>query len=706
MQFLSPWFFAAFAALAVPIIIHLLNLRKPQTLKFSTVAFFKVLQQSTIRRIRLKKWILLAIRLLAIALLVLGLMRPFMPSGVGMMASAGQPRLYLILADNSLSMSQVDVNGPYIQQLKDFLVTLVGNAGPRDQFILAPTNGEWTVQGRLDAGRFREAVDDLEPVAKGNYISDRLTALADASVEPGEHLPVLFVITDGQVSQMEPLTNRGLSVRQGQEPLPVQFIRVGNRPSSNVGITGLRILNRILGTGRPVIVEAEITNFNSDPVSNLFLTLESDGQQGGQYTVALNPGEARTYLFEVRPQRAGYITGRVYMEGDAFSADDQRFFSISIPESMPVLYVRENTPRPAELNSYLLPVLRAAQETSGRIEVVEARPGNLPDFGRFQAIILDGLRELPEAFTTELLSFVQDGRSLIILPSEMGNQTAYNRLLQRFGAPEFAGIRGEYASYQSIAKLGRLSREHPVLEDLFELRDNEDIRIELPDFYYYWLVNTTVSDRSRVLFESNLSEPLVVEQPYGAGVLLLSAFGTDPGWSNMPARPLFAPLFYRMVLYAAARDVRSEQGVTLGQGLDITERMSSRDVSAMLNGVTYKPEARQTRSGVNLRYAGQEWTPGILRIESGNENTIMSVNLPESESNLATVEDARLGTFFTNELELAEILRLDAQSNPNYSEFLETAGMGREIWHLFLLFGIMLLMLETFISRWYKAENV
>ncbi len=706
MQFLSPWFFAAFAALAVPIIIHLLNLRKPQTLKFSTIAFFKVLQQSTIRRIRIKKWILLAIRLLAITLLVLGLMRPFMPSGVGMMASAGQPRLYLILVDNSLSMAQVDVNGPYMQQTKDFLIALVGNAGPRDQFILAPTNGEWTVQGRLDAGRFREAVESLEPVAKGNYIAERLTALADASVEPGEHLPVLFVIGDAQGSQLEPLTNRSPSVRQGQEPLPVQFVRVGERPSNNVGITGLRILNRILGTGRPVIVEAEITNFNSDPVSNLFLTLESDGQQGGQYTVSLNPGEVRTYLFEVRPQQAGYITGRVYMEGDAFGADDQRYFSISIPASMPVLYVREATQRPAELNSYLLPVLRAAQETSGRIEVVETQPGNMPDLNRFQAVILDGLRELPEAFSAELLSFVQDGQSLIILPNELGNQTAYNRLLQRFGAPEFSGFRGEYASFQSIAKLGRLSRDHPVLEDLFELRENEDIRIELPDFYYYWLVNTTTSDRSRVLFESNLSEPLVVEQPYGAGVVLISAFGADPGWSNLPARPLFAPLFYRMVLYAAARDVRQEQGVVLGQGLDITERLSSRDVSALLNGVTYKPEARQTRSGVNLRYAGQEWTPGILRVESGSDFTVLSVNLPVEESNLATIEDARLSTFFADELELSETLRLDAQSNPNYSEFLETAGMGREIWHLFLLFGIILLMFETFISRWYKAENV
>jgi hypothetical protein len=706
MQFLSPWFFAAFAALAVPVIIHLLNLRRPQTLQFSTVAFFKVLQQSTIRRIKIKRWILLALRMVAVALMVFALLRPFMPSGVGSMAASNQPKLYLILADNSQSMAQIDVNGPYINQLKDFLITLVGNAGPRDQFILAPSNGEWQVRGRLDAGSFREAVEALEPVAKGNYMGERLTELIDASVEPGEHLPVLFVISDGQRTQLEQISSRNAQLRDGREPLEVQFIRVGEQATRNVGITDVRILNRILGTNRPVLVETEVTNFNADPISNMFLTLESDGRQGGQYTVNLEPGETRSFVFEVRPDRAGYITGRVYMEGDDFTADDEQYFSISIPATMPMLYVRDADNRPSELRSYLLPVLRAAEETSGRIEVVEARPDQLPDLSRFQAIIFDGLRTLPEASIADIQAFVQDGRSLIVLPSEAGNQTSYNKVLQLFGAPTFTGIRGEYASYQSVAKLGRLSRDHPVLEDLFELRENEDIRVEVPDLYYYWVMDASSSDRSRVLFESNLSEPLIIEQPYGSGIVLLSAFGADPGWSNLPARPLFAPLYYRMVLYAAARDIRNVSGVVLGAGLDLTERIVSRDVDAELNGVVYKPEIRQTRGGLNLRYPGQEWTPGIVNITAGDDVISLAVNLPADESILVTAPTSDISAFFEGDVKLGQELQLNAQLDPDYSNFLQSAGMGREVWHLFLVVGIILLMVETFISRWYKAENV
>jgi hypothetical protein len=705
MQFLSPWFFAAFAALAIPVIIHLLNLRKPETLRFSTVAFFKVLQQSTIRRIKIKKWILLAIRLLAITMLVLALLRPFMPTGYGSIVSSNQPRLYLILADNSLSMSQIDVNGPYIQQLQNFLSTLVENSGPRDQFVLAPTNGEWQLRGRLDAGRFMQAVKELEPVAKGNYISERLNELIQTSLEPGEQAPILFVLSDGQTSQLEPLRQRTITDRQGRDPLPVQFIQVGSTPVNNTAITDIKVLNRILGTGKPVILEVDVTNYGQDPVSNVFLTLESDAQQGGQYTLELKAGESKSYLFELRPNQAGHISGKAYLDGDRFAADDQRYFSLPIPESIPVLYVSDNSGRSSSQVSYLLPVLRAGEENSGRFQITTSRSDQLPSLNSYQIIVLDGLAQIPEAIIENLLSFVQEGNSLIILPGERGVQSSYNRFLQRMGAPTFQGTRGEYNSNESITRFGRLGRDHPVLDDLFELDENEDIRIENPDFYYYWLLNAQNADRARILFESNLAEPMIVEQPYGSGLALLTAFGTDPGWSNLPTRPIFAPLFYRMLLYASARDLSAGQKLLVGQGLDITERSLQQEIEIELNGTLFKPEIRQTRMGTNIRYQGQEWMPGVLNVRSGNQIIKLALNLPADESNFKISSSDQIQQYYNNDLQAGDTFRLDGIGN-DYKTYFESAAIGREVWHLFLLFGILLLMLESFISRWYKAENV
>ena len=64
------------AAAAIPVLIHLLNFRKLRTVEFSSLRFLKELQRSSIRRIRIRQWILLALRTLLIVALVLAFSRP------------------------------------------------------------------------------------------------------------------------------------------------------------------------------------------------------------------------------------------------------------------------------------------------------------------------------------------------------------------------------------------------------------------------------------------------------------------------------------------------------------------------------------------------------------------------------------------------------------------------------------------------------
>jgi hypothetical protein len=237
------------------------------------------------------------------------------------------------------------------------------------------------------------------------------------------------------------------------------------------------------------------------------------------------------------------------------------------------------------------------------------------------------------------------------------------------------------------------------------LDENEEIRIENPDFYHYWLINMQNADRARILFESNLAEPMIVEHPYGSGLVMLFAFGTDPGWSNLPTRPIFAPLFYRILLYTAARDAASRLDLIVGDGLDLTDRSLQQEVEIELNGSIFKPEIRQTRMGANIRYQGQEWSPGVLNVRSGDQFIKIALNSPADESNFETSSPTQVEEYFSGDLQAGDTFQLDAIGN-DYTSYFESAAIGREVWHLFLLFGILLLMLESFVSRWYKAENV
>jgi uncharacterized membrane protein len=80
MTFLNPAILFGLLAASIPILIHLLNLRKLKKIEFSTLIFLKELQKNKIRKIKIKQWLLLLLRVLLILFIVLAFARPTLKS--------------------------------------------------------------------------------------------------------------------------------------------------------------------------------------------------------------------------------------------------------------------------------------------------------------------------------------------------------------------------------------------------------------------------------------------------------------------------------------------------------------------------------------------------------------------------------------------------------------------------------------------------
>ena len=118
MEFLNPAFLFGLAAASIPVIIHLLNLKKLQKIEFSTLTFLKELQKSKLRRIKIRQWLLLALRVLIILLLVMAFSRPTLKGvAIGGTTSAAKTSVVFII-DNTISMSAVDEKGSLLNQVK------------------------------------------------------------------------------------------------------------------------------------------------------------------------------------------------------------------------------------------------------------------------------------------------------------------------------------------------------------------------------------------------------------------------------------------------------------------------------------------------------------------------------------------------------------------------------------------------------------
>ena len=105
MGLFSPWFLAGLVGVGLPLWLHLLRQFKRTPQPFSSLMFFERRVQSSVRHRRLRYLVLLALRMLLLALVVFAFANPYF-----MRSSASQSRrkLTLIVVDHSFSMRAGD----------------------------------------------------------------------------------------------------------------------------------------------------------------------------------------------------------------------------------------------------------------------------------------------------------------------------------------------------------------------------------------------------------------------------------------------------------------------------------------------------------------------------------------------------------------------------------------------------------------------
>jgi len=700
MSFLNPLFLIALVSVGIPLLIYMLNLRKPKRIRFSTLAFFESLKSTSLRKIKIKRWLLMAIRMLAVAALALALAHPFLPSGAGMLAT-GEPAAVGVIVDNSPSMGQIDRNGPYIEQAKEIASDIINLRDSDDRIVLNVTNGESLTLPYLTPSAAARELAELETVNSGNYLNRTISQTIQQLTSATEPNKLLYIISDGQVTQMSVLEE----LKQAEAyDVSLQFIRFGEAEPSNVGISDVS-LEKSEGEN---LIRGIVKNYGSQQTGSQFLNVFVNDELLAQQVYDMRGGESEEYLFELPESDDRFIKVRFEIEGDELMFDNTYYAAVELPEERNVLYVGENNTQSGEFRSYLRPLLEASEQNSDRLLYSFETADNLmPDqFEGADAIVLDGIKSIPDYLSQAIIEQVQSGSGLLLLPAANGDIENYNRLLALSDAGRYSSIIGSYGSFERYDQLAPPESGHPILEVMFDRQEGEDLRVNLPELYYYYGINTVEGRATAPILTTRTGNIVLNEVSVGSGTLIYSAIGSDPGWSNFPVKPLFAPAFYRTVEYLASGEEATMNRHVLGNPFDIT--LSGAETGAVeLQAAAGQiiPTTRQTFSGLNVFYLGEEWEPGWKTVQYGDESILFASNLNTMESQLESFNEQELtellSTLFTN---------VDVRSAQNNRQQrlagLKAASAGKDIWYWFIILAIILLMTESLVSRHYKAESI
>ena len=713
MSFLNPFFLLALLAVGLPLLLHLLKLRKAKKLSFSTLQFFKALEQTTLRRVEIKRWLLLLLRMLALACLAMVLARPFLPPNSFGLANQNASVVHAILIDNSSSMSRIGPQGPLLEQAHAVALEMIDNGRERDRFVLQNTSGPALFNQISESTTARARAQEITIQQGGDYLVKRYTELVELIQNAPYAQKNIYVITDGQVNSLAPLvdyltqSNDSAAINQAiRPPLPTTIIALGDTDVQNTYVSNVELSSNLVGINTPSEVFVEVHNAGSIPIANQFLSLEFNDQQVGQYTLSLGADEKRILSFEIVPSSTGSNTGLLRLEGDEFGIDNERAISLFVPDQRNILWLEETAaslgPRsPLEL---VIQTLSNPQNPSSSALNITKRTLNSWDeqeLEQFDAVLIHGLTQIPDGLINSLLPWVQNGHGLWVIPSSTSQLTSYNRLLSSFNAGQFVGQIGNYGSYEAQTNADEIIENHPLFDGLFEREEREELEIDPISIYYQFRHNASGADGGYNVIQNSFGDPLLFSKAFGNGQLLISSIGYDAGFSNIQLKPIFPPLLYRALVFISSSQQGGLEEHELGNTLEIVDERSMTGARFVQGEKTWAAREQQSSSGLRFSADDEEWEPGWIQLKNDAQQRSIALLSPISESIFTTYDEQTWETRISD----SPYLSLEELSGEQLSAEIQAISFGREIWTWFLLAGLFFLLLETLVSVFYTPQQ-
>ena len=687
LTFLTPSFLPALGAALLPVLIHLLNRRRPKTIPFSNVAFLQELQQSRMRRMRLRQIVLLILRTLAIAMLALAFARPTLR---GVLTGGSGSTAAVLLVDNSFSMGYRTDDGRLLDLAKERSAEALDTFDRDDtvwlfSFSDAPTRLDRGVQ---DPGFLRDQIRRIELMSQN---TDILAAVQEAAMVLSTSRATnreVYLFTDmarsGWISGKD-------SLHFGGRRPSLYVVPLGQDTPVNVSVDSARVREEITVAGRPITVDAHVTNHGETKVSEMVAHLYVNGQRVGQELLNLEAGGARTVSFPYTPQRGGSVSGYVEIEEDRLPLDDRRYFTAEVPERIRVLLVGGTLD-----DTYFLRKAFASGRDEVDAQAIPADQLSAALLFETDVAILCNVPTLRPMQVRSVHQAVERGRGLILCLGERVEPSFYNRNL----FPGLIGIRlgermgGDRDAYYSF---GRMNLGHPVLRGLVDEDGGGS-----PQVYRAYGVSAAPEVETIVQYSSG---GLALG---GGGKVLLLTTALDLRWTDLPVRGLFVPLFYRMVQHLAT-DLSARASFLVGQS--VTRRIERAARETRVTCETPGGETRLLSQGAASRpgsdtAGGGVWKigiveePGLWRVRSeGEEIDRFAVNVDERESRMERVSEERMEQILNGPIRIVD------SDSPLREEVLRYRH-GRELWRPCLLFALTLLLTELWIGRTRRDEAV
>ncbi len=649
--FLHPLYLFGLFAASVPLLIHLLNRRKLNRLRFPAVRFVLLSQRRISRSHRLKHWILLALRTLAVCLLVLLLANPIFQIGAGLFAGGGAVSLVVIL-DNSLSM-QWSSEGEGFKQAKEAVRALVSSLKDQDRMALVSTNAIADSPTRLKESK-ESLLRDLDAIQIAPGVADFSLSLRKAYTllrGPASQKEI-WLITDMAFTGWDRFSL--LSLGQYDSLIPIKILRVGKEGKPlNATVKQVIMRSQEIAVGMPAHLEASLVNFGDQEIKDLPVQLSLDGKSREERLVSLPAKGELNVNFQLNLTQPGSHYGQVTIKKDGLAGNRANYFTVQAQDQIRVLVV-DGDPKTSLIQSETFFLSRALNPTGDRNASLFLPTVVIPDglnsipLDSYQAIVLCNVPAIPEAFLSRLKNYLRQGGGLLVFLGDRVQMDDYNAKLAQSSPPILPAPLKEkkILSEANQEKIAKVDLNYPPLQ----LFSDPILKDSLASTKVQGYIRPDNPDRAPLIAMTH-GDSLLLERKVGAGRVLLFTTSADRDWNDLPLKTAYLPLLQSLVSHLAGGQKGTlDSGIAVGE----TKRISFSPSLVGKSVRVTKPDGKERE--LLLEPDGDKASAtlsendlaGIYRLavpgstEADHANQIYAVNSPFLESRLDGIKDAEI----------------------------------------------------------------
>lgn len=659
MSFLAPLFLVGLLAIGIPIAIHLINRRKATRQPFPAMRLLLESNQKEAPSIKLRQWLLLALRVLVIGALAFALAKPYFLSSKGVTASERLPAAVVVVVDDSASMHY----GDWWEQAEDAFDDQMGELRPWDEVALIRTSSVAenasigpVARFSTDHNRIKKAFSELKPTDVSSDLSKAAVAASDllaASQLPGKYIVLISDFSEGGFPQSAhakstiPYDIRKISVREGTQQSPdnlsvsgVDYVqehgidRAQLKPKGAASPSGPKFAR---GSNANIWkITATVKNHSNKDKTGVELRLNIDGQDVAGGLVDVKAGKSAIYEFRHRFEGEGVKNAYVELaDADDYAPDNRYYFGISLKERIRVLLVNGEPSGVAYSDEtyFLVRALNPGGRTKSSIIPETTSPSGLAkrELADFDVVVLANVARVAPKSADKLKNFVRGGGGLFLTMGSQVDPDSWNQNMAELLPKPLRGVkrlaqRGDPDAPVKITRLGSRMREHPIFR-VFDLAGGASL--QSAQVYSYMLLEPSLPDQVRQLLAYKDSAPALVERKVGDGRVLLLTTTIDRDWSDLPVRTAFLPLTRRIMQFLARRATSARQDKP------IVGKRITLDVSGLVDerAIIHGPDkSRRVLEPVNSQVSFVPKTLGAYEVWAERDGDEKEAAAPEKGS--------------------------------------------------------------------------